>query len=404
MSIQGMFQQLNQTLDNQDPSRGFDESIPGMTPSPLDKVNPLIRNMMRSGAGVLGIGGDYLSSPEKAQISNQQAGQAIQSQDPKALMAAGQLLMSQGRQSEAIQLITMGQQVQAKQNALLEQGQKEIEANVEKAKEEKARSMAKRLATTKGDDVAVKGLESGLITPTDYFTSMRKAMATQKPVTLPDGSMLVNPDGRVIVENKKDFDPKSGSGGSGASDGPNLSSAEKKKIIEYNDNSRSHLSNASRMETLALQFSRFPEKEERGGLPKTIAETFKEVTGSRDALSMATTFFFELRNTIAMGNLPPGTASDADVALAMQGVPPNNATNAEVAEWLGAVARIEAALGNYYSFGSNHISRHGAAFIDREWNKKQTPPAALKALKGSPSEENKRAFASKYRWLPEDME
>ena len=62
-----------------------------------------------------------------------------------------------------------------------------------------------------------------------------------------------------------------------------------------------------------------------GGLGATVGEAFKRLFGTQDAISQARTKFNKIRTSVAVNNLPPGTASDADVALALQGVPPTNA-------------------------------------------------------------------------------
>ena len=389
----GMLQQLNSAVGRNPLAQQYNQSLPGMTPSPLDTVNPLLAGSVSKLSRGLGLSGDIATSPEKAAVSNKAMGAAVEGRDPQAMRAAASLLMQQGRQSEAIQLLQMAGEIEAKQMALLEEGKQEIEANVLQAKEEKALSMAKRLAETKGDQEAVRGLEGGLIAPKDYFEAMRQASASQEPVSLPDGAMLVGPDGRILVENKKDFRP---SGPSESTGGVNLSSQEKKDITQYGRDAQKAFSVASRTETLATQFERAPP--EAGGVFRTVDEAFASVTGNRDAISMALTDFYDLRNAQALGNLPPGSASDTDVALAMQGVPPDNATNAEIAKWLKHLAAAKKLQGKYHSFLADYVSNHGAAGADRAWNKKRTPIGDLRDLKKDPSLLSQ--FEDFYHWTP----
>ena len=201
-NISGMFQQFNNTLDNLPTARKYDESIPGMTPSPLDKTNPLIRNMIRSGAGAMGMDqSPYLSSPEKAQVSNVQMGSAVKSQDPKELMAAGQLLMSQGRTAEAIQLITMGQQIQTRQNAAMEKEALAMEDRVKVAKKDKMRMS---MAQIEKDPQIKEMIMSGSVDPQEYAAAKVKARMSQKPIVVGAGGMVIMPDGTTKYNPKED--------------------------------------------------------------------------------------------------------------------------------------------------------------------------------------------------------
>jgi len=362
-------------------------------------MNPMLAGAVSKFGRGIGMPSDsWGTSPEKAASSDAIAGQAVQKQDPQALKAAAAVLLRQGRQSEAIQLLQMASDIEAKQMAVLEEGKVEIAAGVEKAKEEKALSMAKRLAETKGDKEAVKGLEGGLIAPKDYFEAMRKASAAQEPVSLADGAMLVGPDGKILAENRKDFRPPDPSGAAGE---VSHTSQEKKDITRLAEEGRSHATNAARMETLATQFGNAPV--EQGGVNRTVDEAFAAVTGNRDAMSLALTTFYELKNSQAMNNLPPGAASDADVALAMEGVPPKNASNSEIASWLRGVAKIEKMASEYFSLSSDHIRENCAPGLNKGWKKEKPPKAAVSALKGSPTEANKEAFKAHYGWLPEGL-
>ena len=218
-NISGMFQQFNNTLDNLPSAQRYDESIPGMTPSPLDKTNPLIRNMIRSGAGMLGMDQEpYLSSPEKAQISNVQMGSAVKSQDPKELMAAGQVLMSQGRTAEAIQMITMGQEIQTRQNAAMEKEAAAMDDRVKAAKKDKMRMS---MAQIEKDPQIKEMIMSGAVDPEEYAASKVKARTSQKPVVVGAGGMVIMPDGTTKY-NPKDA-PEKG--------------AETTKLVKHKDGS-----------------------------------------------------------------------------------------------------------------------------------------------------------------------
>ena len=84
-----------------------------------------------------------------------------------------------------------------------------------------------------------------------------------------------------------------------------------------------------------------------GGAQATWTEGYKELTGDTDAISTLRTRFKAVRGSAAVQNLPPGAASDADVALALQGVPPDNANATTVASFLRGLAKLEAEVSKY---------------------------------------------------------
>jgi hypothetical protein len=60
-----------------------------------------------------------------------------------------------------------------------------------------------------------------------------------------------------------------------------------------------------------------------------------------------------------MDNLPPGSASDADVALSLEKFPPANASAQEWADYLDYMAKGEAIVEEYNVFRSNYIAENG---------------------------------------------
>ena len=116
----------------------------------------------------------------------------------------------------------------------------------------------------------------------------------------------------------------------------------------------------TKAETFSMTAEGLAEKVEqnpfKGGASKSITEAIKGFTGGRDLRSYLDTEFKGIRATLAVSNLPPGSASDADVRLALSGVPPENASSKEIAKWLRAVASAQKKVAEYQRFRSAHIS------------------------------------------------
>jgi hypothetical protein len=85
------------------------------------------------------------------------------------------------------------------------------------------------------------------------------------------------------------------------------------------------------------------------GAGSTAAEALKKLTGNQNALTDLRNEYDRLKNAGVIANLPPGAASDKDIAFAAQGIPPSNASPESMAQYVRGVAKasaIAAALDN----------------------------------------------------------
>ena len=99
--------------------------------------------------------------------------------------------------------------------------------------------------------------------------------------------------------------------------------------------------------------------EAAGGLRATISEGFKEIIGGRDLLSTLRTQATQVINTEVVNNLPPGVASDRDIAIFSKGFPnPDTATFQELQEYLEASKRINQSLADYGQFKNQYIDKN----------------------------------------------
>lgn len=101
----------------------------------------------------------------------------------------------------------------------------------------------------------------------------------------------------------------------------------------------------------------------------TAAEFLANATGNQDAMSAARREYVRLRNTQAIKNLPPGAASDADVAMALEGFPKETADSKTLSAFLRGTAKlsqIEATNENAKSEWVNAVGYLGKPKTDIE--------------------------------------
>ena len=111
----------------------------------------------------------------------------------------------------------------------------------------------------------------------------------------------------------------------------------RKEIDTYVVKAGEAATDASRMRDLA---KRYREEVAVGGVRASVGEFFARATGRTDAISDIRSEYARLRNTQVLKNLPPGPASDKDIAFAAKGFPDENANPEQVASFLTGFAKI----------------------------------------------------------------
>ena len=111
----------------------------------------------------------------------------------------------------------------------------------------------------------------------------------------------------------------------------------RKEIDTYVVKAGEAATDASRMRDLA---KRYREEVSAGGVRASVGEFFARATGRTDAISDIRSEYARLRNTQVLKNLPPGPASDKDIAFAAKGFPDENANPEQVASFLTGFAKI----------------------------------------------------------------
>lgn len=96
------------------------------------------------------------------------------------------------------------------------------------------------------------------------------------------------------------------------------------------------------------------------GWPARFAEAAKGVYGGQNAVSGLRAEYNQLVNAQAVKNLPPGPASDKDIALAKQGFPPDSANTDYLASFLRGMAKMQQAVGASSDRKANWIASNGS--------------------------------------------
>tara|TARA_R110000850_G_C9670899_1_gene436745 strand:- start:12 stop:584 length:573 start_codon:yes stop_codon:yes gene_type:complete len=111
----------------------------------------------------------------------------------------------------------------------------------------------------------------------------------------------------------------------GLSKTPEMSTAIEKQVVKAQDDYFKYSEQARLMDVLSKDISNI---EIGGGLKSTLSEKFKNILGSTEEVTSLRLRFNAIRTSQATSNLPPGAASDKDIAMALSGFPKENA-NAE---------------------------------------------------------------------------
>jgi len=114
-----------------------------------------------------------------------------------------------------------------------------------------------------------------------------------------------------------------------------------------------------------------------GGLAASTSETFKNLLGAQDDVSELRRRYNAIRASQAVQNLPPGPASDKDIALALSGFPKENAGGQQLISFLKGAAKLEGINAAFQAFKSDLISEtRSTKGLLKTW-KSKVPSSAL---------------------------
>ncbi|MAF43425.1 MAG: hypothetical protein CMI54_04550 [Parcubacteria group bacterium] len=139
-----------------------------------------------------------------------------------------------------------------------------------------------------------------------------------------------------------------------------LSGTAEKALLDSQERFMKSSSDSREYELLASDYERF-----KGELPvgtkATVSEFIKSLGGSQDEQTELRRRFQSVRLSQALKNLPPGPATDKDVAEAMKGVPKENASVEQVSSFLKGAAKVAAIDAEFQEFKAAYISENNSS-------------------------------------------
>jgi hypothetical protein len=145
---------------------------------------------------------------------------------------------------------------------------------------------------------------------------------------------------------------------------------------------------AGSMESLASEFDKLG-----GGYGpfSSAAEAMKKLTGNEGAVTAARQEYLRLRNTAVVKSLPPGPATDRDIALFMQGFPAETADASYLASFLRGMAKIQRREAVVETAKADWAEANGGLLR----NKKDTTIAGVRVPAGARFESFVQQFAER---------
>ena len=148
---------------------------------------------------------------------------------------------------------------------------------------------------------------------------------------------------------------------------PGTPSAVMTEILESTDAAQAANAKYSNYLDLATQYEA---TNVTGGARQDFREWVKGVTGSQDGFSLLRTSWNQVRFSEAVASLPPGPASDTDVANALKGFPPTSAKPEMIASFLRGLAKLQKVSAAYASFKADYLSEHESPKgLNQAWQK-----------------------------------
>jgi len=135
-----------------------------------------------------------------------------------------------------------------------------------------------------------------------------------------------------------------------------LKVSDRKAIREATANARANADKANELIGLAKDYEKF---QPTGGVLGTFKNKWKEFTGTQGGEEIARTRFLALRSTVTNDKLPPGAASDKDVALALEGWPSAYADADTLSSFMRGQAKLAAILAEREDARASFMAKDG---------------------------------------------
>ncbi len=147
--------------------------------------------------------------------------------------------------------------------------------------------------------------------------------------------------------------------------GQKLTNSDNKAYDAYAERGRTGITSYNEAVTLHNQANDIDPK---SGFAGTATETLKTLFGSQDAATAWRTKVTGLRQGTALKSLPPGPASDKDIALVLAGVPDKFSNPVHLQGYLRGVAKAAALSNAHDQFAQDYIeSNRSRLGINKAW-------------------------------------
>ena len=135
-----------------------------------------------------------------------------------------------------------------------------------------------------------------------------------------------------------------------------LFAGDKKAIREATAEARNNADRARQLVSVAADYERF---EPTPGFFGQVGDKWAEFTGTQGGEQIARANFNALRSSVVADKLPPGAASDKDVALALEGYPTSRYSAEELSSFLRGQAKLAAIAAEREDARAAYMSKDG---------------------------------------------
>lgn len=140
-------------------------------------------------------------------------------------------------------------------------------------------------------------------------------------------------------------------------EGKELSPQVQKRLSTSIDEAVSAENNVGKFNNLANEVER---SDLRGGVMSSFSEKLKDITGEQDANTNLRKDFNAIKASQVVNNLPPGAASDADIALALSGYPSDRANKQQITSFLRGLSKMQKLNADFHNFKADYMSQNGS--------------------------------------------
>ena len=188
------------------------------------------------------------------------------------------------------------------------------------------------------------------------FAKSRGYVDTQKEENRTEAQRNMAEYQRLTKENPELAKQFGQSVGLVSKEGKELSAQAQKRLSEFTDSAIINSNLEQKYTTLANDFEK---ADLGGGIQTSWSQWAREQTGNQDEITELRKEFFKIRGSEVVNNLPPGAASDADIAMALSGFPSDKASGKQISSFLRGLAKLKAKEKELNEFKASYISDKG---------------------------------------------